>query len=573
MPAEALRFYDTLTRRKVEFVPRDPGRVSIYACGVTPYDDSHLGHARPAIFFDVVRRYLTARGWQVRYVQNFTDIDDKIIARAAKEGVPPLELSARYADRYLAAMDALGVKRADAYPKVSEHIPLILEMVQKLVEKGHAYVGGGDVYFSVESFPAYGRLSGQRLEEIVAGARVEIGEEKRHPADFALWKAAKPGEPAWESPWGPGRPGWHIECSAMSLHYLGNHFDIHGGGIDLIFPHHENEIAQSEAYTGDPPFVRHWLHNGLVTTKAEKMSKSLGNFTTVEAILKDFPPEFVRYFLLSVHYRSPVAFSPEALAASRRGWERLLLTWYELNRRLGTALPGRAQRTGETGETRDTRETRETREGDNLLVNPEPLELSVAQARETFDRAMADDWNTPVAISALFDLARAVNLALQAGLPTAAGAGATTGGRPGPEAGDNVAAGLLLAGELFRELAVDILGILPGDPEAAVKGIGPATVTTARPVSEPAPAGAAGEAPVSARATPAAVAAATAPAAAALAESGLMEQLVDLLLEVREEARRRRDFAQADRIRNRLGELGIVVEDTTAGPRWRRRRE
>ncbi|MBE3576810.1 MAG: cysteine--tRNA ligase [Limnochordales bacterium] len=497
--SESLRVTNTLTRQKEVFIPRDEGRVSIYTCGVTPYDESHLGHARPAVFFDVVRRYLASRGWQVRYVQNFTDVDDKIIARAQREGIPALEISRRYADEYLAAMDALGVRRADVYPKVSEHIPVIIEMVARLVEKGHAYVSGGDVYFAVESFPGYGKLSGQRLEEMMAGARVEVGEGKRHPADFALWKAARPGEPSWQSPWGPGRPGWHIECSAMSLHYLGNHFDIHGGGLDLVFPHHENEIAQSEAYTGDAPFVRYWLHNGLVTTRAEKMSKSLGNFITVRALLKEYPAEFIRYLLLSVHYRSPLEFGADALAAARRGWERLLLGWQELNRRLETVMPSLPQATGAA-----------TGPG---IGATSPLAGVVRQTRENFRRAMDDDWNTPVAISTLFELTRSVNSLLHSGAELA---------------GDTLTA-LAAARDLMRELGVELLGILPADPHRAFG----------------------------------------ASAAGGTDDTAITTRLIELLLEVREDARRRRDFVQADRIRDALGACGIVVEDTPAGPRWR----
>ncbi|HEX6972281.1 MAG TPA: cysteine--tRNA ligase, partial [Limnochordia bacterium] len=257
--------YNTLSGRKERLEPREPGCVAIYVCGVTPYDRSHLGHARPAIVFDVLRRHLRQHGYRVRLVQNFTDVDDKIIARAAAQGIDPLVLSRRYADEYLEAMQALGVEPADVYPRVSEHIDDIVQMIAALVAKGVAYVVGSDVYFDVTRFEDYGKLSHQRLDEVQAGARVEVDPNKRHPADFALWKAAADGEPAWPSPWGAGRPGWHIECSAMSLKYLGNGFDIHGGGMDLIFPHHENEIAQSEAYTEKAPFARLWMHNGLVT--------------------------------------------------------------------------------------------------------------------------------------------------------------------------------------------------------------------------------------------------------------------------------------------------------------------
>ncbi|MBE3583422.1 MAG: cysteine--tRNA ligase [Limnochordaceae bacterium] len=518
-----------MTREKERFVSRDPGRVAIYSCGVTPYDESHLGHARPAIFFDVVRRYLTRRGWQVRYVQNFTDVDDKIIARANQRGEPPLELAARYADDYLSVMDVLGVHRADAYPKVSEHIELIVQMVSRLVEKGHAYVASnGDVYFAVETFPQYGKLSHQRLEDVMAGARVEVGETKRNPADFAVWKAAKPGEPSWPSPWGPGRPGWHIECSAMSLHYLGNHFDIHGGGVDLVFPHHENEIAQSEAFTGEPPFARHWLHNGLITTRSEKMSKSLGNFTTIRALLGQYPAPFLRFFLLSVHYRTPLEFSPETIANAWRGWQRLLLAWQQVyareqavRSRVGAAgLGADAGRQPGGGSAGD-----EGRAGNDHPLSP--LEQAVAASRTSFDEAMQDDFNTAVAISSLFELARQVNSQAAADPPV---------DDPG------VARGWLAAATAFRDLGVDILGVLPDDPNRALQSASPAAAAAAGSGNETAPGGV----------TPA-----------------NWSALVELILELRQRARARKDWTEADEIRRRLGEVGIVVEDTPQGSRWR----
>lgn len=266
----ALRVYNTLTKQKEEFVPREPGKVKMYVCGVTPYNHPHIGNARPFITWDVIRRYLEHRGFAVFHVQNFTDIDDKIINTANQEGVTWDTIANRYIAAYFEVMDKLNVRRAHVYPRVSDHIGDIIAIVQRLIDKGYAYTVGGDVYYSVEKFAPYGQLSGRSLEDMKAGARIDVDERKRHPMDFALWKSAKPGEPAWDSPWGPGRPGWHIECSAMALKYLGNGFDFHGGGSDLIFPHHENEIAQSEAYTGEAPFVRYWLHNGFITVNEEK---------------------------------------------------------------------------------------------------------------------------------------------------------------------------------------------------------------------------------------------------------------------------------------------------------------
>jgi serine O-acetyltransferase len=304
----AMRVHNTMTGEKEDFVPLTPGKVGIYACGVTVYDICHIGHARSSIVFDMMRQYLRYKGLEVKFIKNFTDIDDKIINRANETGTPWDEVARKYTDKYYEDMGRLGVEPADVEPKATEYIEEMIEIVKGLVDKGHAYEVDGDVYFSIESFQDYGKLSGRSVEDMQAGARVEVDERKRHPMDFALWKASKEGEPSWESPWGPGRPGWHIECSAMSMKHLGETFDIHGGGADLIFPHHENELTQSEAYTGKT-FARYWVHNGFITVDKEKMSKSLGNFFTIEEILDKFDPEVVRYFLLRTHYRSPIEFS------------------------------------------------------------------------------------------------------------------------------------------------------------------------------------------------------------------------------------------------------------------------
>src|SRR5881296_361276 len=323
-----LKIFNTLTGRKDPFEPLAPGQVRMYVCGVTVYDYSHLRHARSALVFDVIRNYLRFSGYTVKYVRNFTDIDDKIINRASEEGKTPAEIAEKYFLAYQDDMKRLGVAPADVEPKATEHIPDMITMIQTLIAKGHAYRLNGDVYYEVKTYPAYGRLSKRKAEDLLAGARVEVDERKRNPMDFALWKSSKPGEPAWDSPWGRGRPGWHIECSAMSMHHLGETFDIHGGGQDLIFPHHENEIAQSCSATGKD-FARYWVHNGFVTVDQEKMSKSLGNFFTVWEIFDKFPlrdkekieviKEVVRFFLLSTHYRSPIDFSDVALLQSWAG--------------------------------------------------------------------------------------------------------------------------------------------------------------------------------------------------------------------------------------------------------------
>ncbi len=367
-----LRIYNTLTRTKQEFVPLEPGKVRMYVCGMTVYDYCHLGHARVMVVFDAVVRWLRACGWQVVYVRNITDIDDKIIKRALENREPIDALT----ERFIAAMDedaaALGVVKPDFEPRATQHVDGMLAMISKLIERGLAYaIPGGDVYYSVRDFPGYGKLSGKSLEDLRAGERVDIDSEKRDPLDFVLWKAAKPGEPAWDSPWGPGRPGWHIECSVMSEHHLGEHFDIHGGGQDLQFPHHENEIAQSEGAHGHT-FVNYWMHNGFVRVDDEKMSKSLGNFFTVREVLAKYDPEVVRFFILRAHYRSPLNYSDQHLDDARNALARLY-----------TALKG---------------------------TPPAEVAIDWGDAYAVrFRAAMDDDFNTAEAIAVLFELANEVN--------------------------------------------------------------------------------------------------------------------------------------------------------------------
>jgi cysteinyl-tRNA synthetase len=405
-----LEIHDSLTGRKAAFQPIDPPRVGLYVCGMTVYDYCHLGHARAMVVFDMVVRYLRASGYQVRYVRNITDIDDKIIQRAATLDEPIEQLTRRFTEAMHADADALGCLRPDEEPRATGHMDAIIAMIEVLIAKGHAYAAGGDVYFSVAAFDDYGALSGKRLADLRAGARVVSDEAKRDPADFVLWKAAKPGEPSWPSPWGDGRPGWHIECSAMSTRCLGNQFDIHGGGLDLQFPHHENEVAQSEAATGEH-FVNYWMHNGHVRIDDEKMAKSLGNFTTVRDILAAHDPESVRYFLLSSHYRSPLNYTADALDQARAAMERLYL-----------ALRGTAR--------------------DDLPAGGDGDAFA-----ERFRAAMDDDFNTPLALAVLFDLARAVNRAREAGESARA---------------DD------LAGELRR--LGGMLGLLQGDADAFLQG-------------------------------------------------------------------------------------------------------
>jgi cysteinyl-tRNA synthetase len=369
-----MRLYNTLTRRKEELTPIEPGQIGMYVCGVTVYDLSHIGHARSAIAFDVIRRYLAFAGYRVRFVRNFTDVDDKIIRRANEEGVSALEVSERYVREYQRDMEALGVLKPDVEPKATDHVTQMISLIQCLLARGVAYVVDGDVYFEVSRFPAYGRLSGKNLDELLAGARVEVDERKRDPRDFALWKSAKPGEPSWESPWGPGRPGWHIECSAMAMHYLGESFDIHGGGEDLVFPHHECEIAQSEACTGKP-FARYWLYNGFVNLGAEKMSKSVGNTLSIRDLVGRHDPEALRLYLIATHYRAPVEWTEEGVLDSTRALERLR-----------DLVHGEHELDGDTPADAGT------------------LMQDVAAFTARFRRAMDDDCNTPQALAAIFDL-------------------------------------------------------------------------------------------------------------------------------------------------------------------------
>ncbi len=458
----SLRIYNDLHNRKEEFQPIEPGKIRMYVCGMTVYDYCHLGHARMIVVFDVVYRYLKARGYDVTYVRNITDIDDKIIQRANEQGIPFHELTGKFIDAMHEDLAALGVEPPSQEPRATEHIDEILEMIQKLIDNGHAYVtDSGDVYYSVSSFPEYGKLSGKSIEDLQAGARVESSDEKCDPLDFALWKAAKPGEPAWDSPWGKGRPGWHIECSAMSTKALGDTFDIHGGGADLTFPHHENEIAQSEGATCHH-FVNYWMHNGFVRVNDEKMSKSLGNFFTIREIMQHYRPEEIRYFILTSHYRSPLNYDEEHLLNARQALNR----FYTALRGLPEAEPGDA---------------------DKWL--------------EAFNEAMDDDFNTPEALAAMFELVREINKVR----------------------GEDQARAARMAATLKQMGAV--LGILQDDPEQWLRGgVG----------------------------------------------DGLSDEEIETLIQQRLDARKEKNWAEADRIRDELKEKGVILEDGAGGTTWRR---
>ncbi len=415
-----MQIYNSLKRRKEEFEPLDPGRVGMYACGVTVYDLCHIGHARSLVVFDVIFRYLRYRGFEVTFVRNFTDIDDKIINRSNERGISWKELADKYIEEFYVDMDRLGLLRPTVEPRATEHIGEIIDLVRRLEEKGLAYEVDGDVYYRLEAFKGYGRLSGKNVADLLSGARVEVDDRKESPLDFALWKKSKPGEPSWPSPWGEGRPGWHIECSAMSQKYLGETFDIHGGGKDLIFPHHENEIAQSEGASGKP-LARFWVHNGFVNIDQEKMSKSLGNFLTIRELLSEVHPEILRFFVISSHYRSPIDFSRENVAAAAAGLERL---YQSLERLAGAAGPAPAAQAC-------------------------ALDERLAAWRKAFVEAMDDDFNSAAAVAVLFEASREINRWLDE---------------------DRVAAGeAARVMAVFRELG-GVLGLFGEEPAAFLKG-------------------------------------------------------------------------------------------------------
>ena len=475
-----MKISNTLTGTREEFIPAaDP--VTMYVCGITPQSAAHIGHAMSYINFDVIRRYLLYRGYRVKHVQNFTDVDDKIIAKAAPAGLTPLELADRNIADFKADMGALNILPADAYPRVTEEIPAIIELVEGLAAGGFAYAAEGSVYFRVRRLSDYGKLSHRTLEQMQAGARIEVDASKEDPMDFVLWKASKPGEPAWDSPWGPGRPGWHIECSAMSRKYLGETIDIHGGGADLIFPHHENEIAQSESFSGKKPFVRYWMHNGLLQLGGEKMSKSLGNLITVKEALQKYSADALRVFVLSSHYRSPLTYSDEIIEGAEKG-----------ARRLAQAA------------------------GDGTAADADGA-FDGAGYRDRFTEAMDDDFNTPRALAALFDLARDINRLEADGRPTGS------------------------ARALLRELG-GVLGLRLEAPAAGGEDHASLLAAAAEIWAS------AGRAPADWGDAP--------------------DRAMADILTLRAELRRDKRYAEADKLRNRLDEAGVVIKDTPAGPVW-----
>jgi cysteinyl-tRNA synthetase len=461
-----LRIYNTLSRKKETFETLVPGEVSMYVCGPTVYDKAHVGHAMSTIVFDIIRRYLEYRGYKIHHVMNYTDVDDKIIQRANQAGIEPVKLAESYINEFDQHLKDLNVLPASATPRATDEIDNIIAMVNGLVERGYAYAGDGDVYFSVASDESYGKLSWRRLEDMQAGARIEVDDRKQNPMDFVLWKSSKPGEPAWESPWGPGRPGWHIECSAMNLHHLGEQIDIHGGGNDLIFPHHENEIAQTECLTGKS-FARYWVHNGMLQLSGEKMSKSIGNLITVEEFLREHDADVLRMMILNSSYRGPLTFNEVVIDQAERGLDRL-----------HSAL-------------RPARGTSE----ESLTEVIASLELQMETTQQGFLEAMDDDFNTASAMSHIYDLVRAINQARDTGADDES---------------------LEEAQALLRKLT----GILGLQLRRADEG-------------------------------------------------GQADEFVDLLIEIREQLRNEKLWALSDLIRDRLTDLGVVLEDLKEGSTWR----
>ena len=464
-----MKVYNTLTRKKEELVPITPGEIKMYACGPTVYNYIHIGNARPLCIFDILRRYLEYRGYNVKFVQNFTDIDDKIIRRANEEHVDFSEISERYIKEFWTDADGLNVRHATINPKATENIDAIIQIISTLIEKGYAYEAQGDVYFSTEKFKDYGKLSHQPLEDLEAGARIMVGEVKREPMDFAVWKAAKPGEPAWDSPWGKGRPGWHIECSAMNWRYLGDTIDIHCGGQDLIFPHHENEIAQSECFTGKP-FAHYWMHNGYINVDNVKMSKSLGNFFTVRDVAEKYGYEPIRYLLISAQYRSPINYSTDIIEQCIAALNRLYTCRDSLDFELKNASDAE-------------------HDGDKAIVD------GFDKYREQFISSMDDDLNTADAIASIFELVRDINTNVVGKTPSKA----------------------LVEGAIamFDELA-GVLGLVYNR------------------------------------------------------KTDTLDSEVEALIEARTNARKEKNWAEADRIRDQLKEMGIVLEDTAQGVKWHR---
>jgi len=487
--------YDTMQKKKVKFIPLQKGKIGMYVCGPTVYDDPHLGHARAAIAFDVIYRFFQFIGFEVTYVRNYTDVDDKIINRAREEGIDPSEVAEKYIRSYEEDMNILRVKEPTHKPRVTQHITQIIQMIEKILENGHGYVVDGNVYFDVLSFPSYGKLSGRNIDELQSGARVEVDPNKKHPLDFALWKAAKEGEPWWDSPWGRGRPGWHIECSAMSTHYLGIPFDIHGGGIDLVFPHHENEIAQSEA-AYKKKFVNYWLHNGHVEINREKMSKSLKNFIRVKDAVKNFEPEAIRFFLLQTHYRSPINFTPDVV----RSIENNLISFYQT-----LEAYEKIKDLAQNGEEREFL--------NNLSKKQKQLFEIIDDYQKTFLDALSDNFNTAKATATLFQFFSDLNKLLR--IHTIF----------------QIKGSVYLVKKLdsFLQMVREVFGILEENPSDFIE-----RVNMRR-----------------------------------LKEKGIDKEFVEEQVKKRSEARKQRNWEEADKIRDDLKKMGIILEDTPEGTKWR----
>ncbi|MBQ7578015.1 MAG: cysteine--tRNA ligase [Synergistaceae bacterium] len=471
----SLVLFNDLTRKKEEFTPITPGQVSFYSCGPTVYDYFHIGNARPFIVFDVLRRWLEHEGYKVKFVQNFTDIDDKMIHRAHQENITVPELAERFINEYNKDADALGIHKPDVAPRATDHIPEIINTISRIIANGHAYESNGDVYFDVRSWPKYGSLCKQNLEDLESGARVQPGEKKKDPLDFALWKAEKPGEPSWDSPWGKGRPGWHIECSAMSSKYLGDNIDIHSGGVDLMFPHHENEAAQSEAASNSGrPFVNYWLHNGFLLIDSEKMSKSLGNFLTARAALQKYNPLALRFFMLSAHYRSPINFTTESLEQAEAGVMRLRNCLSDLDF------------------------AAENRVSESSDFNVEKFDSQLKELDSQFSDSMNDDFNTAAAIGILFDVVHLINTSLKEN--------------------ETLPAEFFNLAKKYLADYDKILGVIGSDDN----------------------------------------------------ESDSESKEIEALIQERTQARKAKNFARSDEIRDMLKSRGIILEDTPQGTKWKR---
>ncbi|MBN2168713.1 MAG: cysteine--tRNA ligase [Actinobacteria bacterium] len=491
-----LKIYNTISRRKEDLVPREEGKISMYACGPTVYNYIHIGNARTFLNFDMIRRYLEFTGYDVTFVQNITDVDDKIINRANEEGISPEELAGKYLEAFNRDMGEMGVVPPDITPKATEHIEEMLKVIEGLVESGTAYVSEGDVYFDVSKFPGYGELSGRVLEDQQVTSQCDIEmERKKNPNDFALWKSSKPGEPFWESPWGPGRPGWHIECSTMSMKYLGHDFDIHGGGQDLIFPHHENERAQAEAYSPDKRFVKYWMHSGMLNIDKEKMSKSLGNIKSLREVLDEYKPDVIRMLMLGTHYRSPLNFSDDSLVEAKASLERLQNCMFNL-KDLVKRLDG-----SKVSMATDDRETE--------LID------YVNNAEVEFRNHMDDDFNSAAALGVVFNLVREVNAYV---------AEVEEHKSPGAKL-------VLLESERILEKLCIALGLLQS--YAGISDL-PSAQADRKSDNGPSP-----------------------------------DELIELILDVRQRARERKDFESSDAIRDGLLKLGIQIEDGKEGSRWR----